>query len=57
VSCGEPLSEDMDLCQWCRITENEKYAAAQSNPFRILEAYGRLEAYIKQADQVGKNNK
>lgn len=51
-SCSEPLAEDGEHCPWCRITDGHKHYAAMTNPFRILEKYGRLENYLESVKEI-----
>jgi len=50
--CSEPLSEREGLCPWCSITEAHKEEAAQSNPFRMLDAMGQLEGYMDRMSKI-----
>ena len=56
-SCCEPLPGGGDLCSWCSITDEQQYAAAANNPFRILHNHGALESYLESADAVGKRHR
>ena len=53
-NCREPISDSESLCPWCKITQLDKLQAARTNPFRILDAFGQLEDYIRGADEIGK---
>ncbi|WP_427453592.1 DUF2971 domain-containing protein [Litorimonas sp. WD9-15] len=52
--CEEPIDDRMELCPWCRITDEENHEASQTNPFRILDAHDLLDEYFANADKVGK---
>lgn len=52
-TCGEPQGEDY-RCSWCRIEETDREIAAASNPWRLLDATGLLEEYIKSMNVIGK---
>ena len=51
-SCGEPLSEEIFTCSWCRITEAHRETAARDNPYRMLERYGLLDSYIEDMHDI-----
>ncbi|HIF9439528.1 DUF2971 domain-containing protein [Photobacterium damselae] len=53
-SCSEPLTVDTSLCPWCSITDAHEEVAAQNNPFRMIDAMGRLDAYMKAMGQIGR---
>lgn len=57
LECSEPNLESKDLCPWCSITKGDRAEAAMTNPFRILDAFGQLEDYIKGADAIGRKQK
>ncbi len=38
--CLEPLAENVDVCEWCRVSDEEKYFAASSNAFVLLRMHG-----------------
>ena len=52
ASCSEPLLEDAESCPWCRITDSHKHYAAMTNPFRILDKYGRLDSYLEGVENI-----
>lgn len=52
--CLEPLIVDNSSCPWCSITEAHKTYAARTNPFRMLNAIGELENYIKGMNAIHK---
>ena len=56
-SCGEPLSGMALECSWCRIDHEAEYAAAASNPFRVLDHYGMLESYLEGMNAVERRRK
>lgn len=47
--CQEPTTEGVFSCSWCSIDDDARYQAAMSNSFRILDRYGLLEGYLKNA--------
>ena len=55
-NCEEPVDVNLECCLWCRITENHEFEAAQTNPFRLLEAYGELENYFAGTDKIAKKH-
>lgn len=44
--CAEPMKDPGDVCPWCAIDEDHRLAAAQGNPFRILDRHNLLEEYF-----------
>ncbi|WP_159820614.1 DUF2971 domain-containing protein [Colwellia sp. 20A7] len=53
-SCSEPLVTDSELCPWCNITEADEEDAALSNPFRMINAIGKLDSYMSSMSKIGK---
>lgn len=52
-SCGEPV-DDGASCSWCRIEEADRWLAAQSNPWRMIDSVGLLGQYIDSMNAIGK---
>lgn len=57
VGCSEPISEEVELCAWCRITETDERVAAMSNPFRMLARAGILDEYFDSVDKIERSRK
>lgn len=53
-SCGEPVSEGVEVCSWCSIEDHHVEDAYKNNPLRMLQRMGHLDDYIKGMDEVGK---
>lgn len=47
--CLEPTRDGVYRCSWCGIDDEVRYQAAMSNSFRILDRYGLLDNYLKNA--------
>lgn len=55
--CSEPTDLSDALCSWCRITDAQKYEAAQGNPFRVLDRIGNLQSYLDEVAKIHKRSK
>ena len=51
-ACGEPLTEESDLCSWCCIEDSHRDEAASRNPYRMFHHFGMLESYIKDMEAI-----
>jgi hypothetical protein len=58
--CGEPLSGNTEFdegcqCSWCAINETHRRNAAESNPYRLLQAVGLLEKHVQGMENIYQN--
>lgn len=58
-SCLEPAGEGVEQCSWCQITEHDQEMAARNNPYRMMDRFGRLDAYLETMNAIsaGRPNK
>jgi hypothetical protein len=47
--CPEPTAEGVYRCSWCGIDDEVRHRAAMSNSFRILDRFGLLNDYLRNA--------
>lgn len=57
TECGEPLSDESQICSWCAIEEHHELNAARSNPLRMLQRYGELDDYYKEMRAISRKQK
>lgn len=46
-NCSKPIDAEEELCPWCKITDDDEYIAARSNPLRVLDYFGMLDDYME----------
>jgi hypothetical protein len=56
-NCSEPIDAEDELCPWCRITDEDEYVAARSNPLRVLDHFGMLEDYMRSVEAIERATK
>lgn len=56
-NCSEPIDADEELCPWCKITDEDEYIAARSNPLRVLDHFGMLDDYMKGVEEIERGRK
>jgi hypothetical protein len=56
-SCSEPIDAEEESCPWCKITEEDEYVAARSNPLRMMDHFGLLDDYMKGVEAIERGPK
>jgi hypothetical protein len=55
--CSEPIDAEEDLCPWCKITDEDQFVAARSNPLRMMDHFGLLDDYMKGVEAIERGRK